>query len=170
MRKELKNYARKILADHGCDLYTYGTTEGEQIMDDLKEGYPDGMDYPYIDVANAIIAISKRKPVTRSTWHVIYDMDDCIDGYDTTSLAQGKSDVLDTFLQWMYNEQSLWKNGKPTKRQIEQYDNMIEVFNCYVAKYNPMTDEYDDYWYPSDDDLRRIGWMPWKEMEAMLNA
>jgi predicted outer membrane protein len=50
MKKELREYARKILADHGCDEFSYGTTSGEQIMSDLKEAYPDGMDHPYIDV------------------------------------------------------------------------------------------------------------------------
>ena len=36
---ELETYARKILADHGCDIYTYGGEWSKYILDDLKKKY-----------------------------------------------------------------------------------------------------------------------------------
>jgi len=159
MRKEVKDYARSVLAEHGCDEYTYGTTDGEQIISDLKHGYPDGMQFPYIDVANAIIAISKRKPIKRDTWSVIWSSDDCCDGFHSVSFAQAKQDTLDLLLNWMWQQSEEWDPEGPTEDQIIDWDYMIYNCSAYVAKYNPDTDEYDEYWEPSDKDLARIGWV-----------
>ena len=158
MRKVIKEYARKILADHGCNEYTYGTTEGTQILRDLKEVYPNGMEYPYIDVANAIIAISKRKQIKKSTWCVSWDNGSCCDGYDTPSLAQGKQDALDTLIEWMCQEQSEWNSDTPTGKEADHWNYMIYNCSACVSKYDPDTDEYHEYWEPSDKDLERTGW------------
>lgn len=61
----IKEYAMDILKEHGCDEYTYGGTEewckAEKIAEELKQAYPNGMKYPYIEVAKAIRGISKKK-------------------------------------------------------------------------------------------------------------
>ena len=158
MRKVLKDYARKILADHGCNEFTYGDTPALTILSDLKAGYPDGMDYPYVDVANAIMAISKRKPIKKDTWHVCWDNDSCCDGYSTPSLAAGKQDVLDTLIEWMCQEQSEWQSDIPTGAEADNWNYMIFNSSAGVSKYNPDTDEYEEYWYPSDKQKERIGW------------
>ena len=158
MRKVLKDYARQILADHGCNEYTYGDTPAETILSDLKEGYPDGMDYPYIDVANAIMAVSKRKPIKRDTWHAIWDNVHCCDGFDTPSLAQGKQDALDLLIEWMVQERAEWASDTPTGEEADHWNYMIYNFSAGVSKYNPDTDEYEEYWYPSDKQKARIGW------------
>ena len=158
MRKGLKEYARKILADHGCNEYTYGDTPALTILSDLKEGYPDGMQYPYVDVANAIMAISKRRPIKRATWHVCWDNGSCCDGYETQSLAQGKQDALDTLIEWMCQEQGTWASDVPTGEEADRWNYMIYNSSAGVSKYNPDTDEYEEYWSPSDRQLERIGW------------
>ena len=158
MRKVIKDYARKILADHECNEYTYGETPAMTILSDLKEAYPDGMDYPYVDVANAIIAISKRKPIKKDTWHVCWDNDSCCDGYQTPSLAAGKSNALDTLIEWMCQEQYTWKSDIPTGEEADHWNHMIYNCSAGVSKYNPDADEYEEYWYPSDKQKEQIGW------------
>lgn len=63
--KTINEYAMDILKEHGCDEYTYGGNHDfckpERIAEDLKTAYPNGMAYPYMDVANAIREISNLK-------------------------------------------------------------------------------------------------------------
>ena len=56
----IREYAKKILDDHGCDQYTYGGEFSKHILNDLKTEYPNGMEFPYIDVANAILNRKNR--------------------------------------------------------------------------------------------------------------
>ena len=167
MRKILKDYARKILADHGCDEFTYGETPGTDILRDLKTAYPDGMEFPYRDVANAIISISKRRLLPApAKWHIIYDIPEAIDGYDSCCLAQAKNDAIDTLINWMCEEDIKWRDedpNVPNDERVEDWNYMIDSCRVYVAKYNPATDEYEEYWSPSDADLKRIDWVYWKD-------
>lgn len=158
MRRIIKDYSRKILADHGCNEYTYGETPATTILSDLKEAYPNGMDYPYIDVVNAIMAISKRKPLTRATWHVSWDNVSCCDGFETKSFAQGKQDALDLLIGWATDEQAQWESDTPTGEEADHWNYMIYNYSAGVSKYNPDTDEYEEYWYPSERQKERIGW------------
>jgi len=116
------------------------------------------MDYPYIDVTNAIMAISKRKPIKRAKWRVTWDTDSCCDGYDTPSLAQGKQDALDTLIEWMCEEQSEWNSDEPTGEEAEHWNYMIYNSSAGVKRYDPDTDQYEEYWYPSDKQKEQIGW------------
>lgn len=55
----IKEYATKILRDAGCDEHSYyGVSKGSTI-EDLETAFPNGMDFPYEDVATAILEISK---------------------------------------------------------------------------------------------------------------
>lgn len=167
MNDELKQYAKKILRDAGCDLHTYGGEWSKHIMDDLKQAFPDGMKFPYIDVANAILSMSTPEPIVRAPFHVTWDTDNCCDGYDVESLDAAKFSALDTMIEWMCEETMEWEfkpdgTPAPTEEQIESWDYMI--FNCCVSvtQYNPQTDEYETIWEPSDDELEEIGWHEWK--------
>lgn len=61
--KTISEYAMDILKENGCDEYTYGHNsewcKPEKIAEELKQAYPNGMAYPYMDVATAIREISK---------------------------------------------------------------------------------------------------------------
>ena len=161
----LENYAMKILADAGCDCHTYGGEASKHIMRDLKEAFPEGMEYPYtyIAVANAILAISRPEPIKRSPWRVHWDTDNCCDGYDCESFKAAKESALDTLIGWAVDERSGWKSNEPTDEEKENWDYMI--YNCGVAvyKYNPDTDEYEKFWHPSDEDCKSIGWVLFNE-------
>ena len=75
----LATYAMSILAETGCDCHSYGTYFADKILEDLKSGYPDGMEFPYEDVANEILAMSRPEPVVRKPWQMAWSTDSCCD-------------------------------------------------------------------------------------------
>lgn len=160
---KVEEYARKILAEHGCDEYTYWCTDGEQIIRDLKEAYPNGMEYSYVQVANAIMRISKPTMIERKPYCVVWETDSFCDGMYCDSFEVAKDDAFETLIQWMCDEQSEWHGEKPTKKEKENWDYMIYNSISYVQKYNEDTDEYDEYWYPSEEELEEIGWKAYDE-------
>lgn len=56
----IKEYAMSILKEHDCDVHTYGNypVSCEDLTNDLREAYPNGMLFDYADVAKAILEIS----------------------------------------------------------------------------------------------------------------
>lgn len=159
MKKQVIEYARKILKDHGCDEYTYGGEWGKHVLADLKEGYPDGMEYPYVDVANAILSISKQLPIVRDPWLVLWDSGDCCDGIGCQSFGAAKNEALDTLIMWMTEARNEWDDVfDPTDEELENYNYCICNSSVEVQRYNPMTDEYEEYWFPSYEDEEGIGW------------
>ena len=171
MAKEaVRQYAKEILKTHGCDCYTYGGEMAKHIMRDLKEGYPDGMKFPYIDVANAILEMSRPEPVRRAPWRMVWDTGNCCDGADCSSLEETEALAEDTLVAWM--TEFLQENNICTdtvsewkEKQKEDWDYMI--FNCsvHIEQYDPYTDEYKEYRYPSDEEITRWGWMDCEELE-----
>ena len=152
-------YAMKILADHGCDCYTYGGAYGSHVLDDLKEAYPDGMEFPYVDVANAILAISKVKPIYKAPFIMAFDTEDNSDGIDCKTLEAAQAMAEDTLIEWMVDERNCWKDVfHPTEDELNRYNYMICNCSVWVSKYNPMTDEYEECWEPSYEELG------WKEL------
>lgn len=154
----IENYALKILADSGCDCYTYGGEWAKHIMDDLKKAFPDGMEFPYIDVANAILAISRPHSIVRAPWRMVWNTADNCDGAGYESFDAAKSDAEDTLVNWIADECSRWKSDQPTQKERESFNQMIYDCSVQVDKYNPDTDEYEEYWSPSYEDERLLGW------------
>ena len=158
--KSLESYALEVLAKADCDCYTYGGAESEHIMDDLKKAYPDGMDYPYVSVANAILAISRPKPIVRAPYRVAWDNGvEACGSYDADTLEQAKDNVYDTLQSWMDMEKSMWKDGAPSEEDKDRWDMMICNAYAYVQKYDPYTDEYGDEWEMDSEDCARFGWV-----------
>ena len=155
----IEEYARKILADHGCDEYTYGGEWSKHTLDDLKQAYPDGMEFPYVDVANAIIAFSKVKPIERDPWQMVFDTDSDCDGIGFESFEAAKCRAEDTLIEWMCQVRSEWKDFLcPTDDELDAYNYMICNNSVEVRRYNPNTDEYDVFWSPSYEVEEQIGW------------
>lgn len=155
----VEEYARKILSDHNCDEYSYGGTPGETVLSDLKEAYPDGMEFPYVDVANAIIAFSKVKPIKRDPWQMVFDTDSYCDGIGYESFGAAKCQAEDTLIEWMCQERGEWKDMFcPTDKELDNYNYMICSCSVWVSKYDPDTDEYEEYWSPSWEDEAALGW------------
>lgn len=160
-------YALQVLAKAGCDCHTYDGEYANHLMDDLKTGYPDGMKYPYVDVANAILAISRPRPIVRKPWMVIYDTDSVTDGIGCDSFEDAKDTTMELFCSWMNQERGDWKieNNEyaPTDEQKDNWNYMIETCHIYVQKYNAYKDEYEDYWDPDNEGLIKIGWVMYEE-------
>lgn len=152
-------YALAILAEHHCDCYTYGGESGQCVLDDLKEGYPDGMEYPYIDVANAILSISRVRPIYRAPYRMVFDTDSFCDGIDFESFGAAKCDAEDTLINWMVEERNNWKDCFcPTEEELDNYNYMICNCSVEVRKYNPDTDEYEEKWSPDWMEEEQLGW------------
>lgn len=160
MKPSLENYALKVLADAGCDCHTYAGDWSKHIMDDLKKAFPDGMLYPYVDVANAILAISRPEPIVRAPYHMVWNTEDCCDGIDFESLEAAKNYALETLINWMIEERNTWKKGIfcPTRNELDRYNYMICNCSVEVQQYDPDTDEYSEVWSPSYEDEEQIGW------------
>lgn len=161
----VEEYAKKILSDNGCDEYSYGDEYSKYIMDDLKTGYPDGMEFPYIDVANAILAMSHPKPIVRKPYVVRWYTDSDSDEYGCDSLEEAMYDAEDMLVNWQVAEMSEWSEDGPTEEQEESWDYMI--FNCGVSvwKYNPDTDEYEEEVWEPDDEFPRVAWEEWRYID-----
>lgn len=152
----VEEYARKILSDHGCDEYSYGGEQAKYVLKDLKEAYPNGMEYPYIEVANSILSITKERPLVRHPYMMIWDNDSDCDGIGCDSLVAAQCSAEDTLVEWMTQTRTEWKDlFNPTEEELEDYNYMICSCSAHVGKYNPDTDEYEEYWWPDEDE---IGW------------
>ena len=155
----IEEYARKILADHDCDEYTYGGEYSKHVLDDLKEAYPNGMEFPYVDVANAILAISKVRPIVRAPYRMNWSNDSCCDAIDYESFGAAKCAAEDTLAEWMCQERGEWKDFfNPTDEELDDYNYMIFNNSAGVAEYDPMTDEYEEIDGLSYEDEKNIGW------------
>ena len=154
------------MEDHGCDCYTYGGEWSEHVLSDLKEAYPDGMEFPYVDVANAILAISRPRPIKRSAYRVIYDTDSVCDGFDAESFEQAKYSAEDTLCEWEAEQASDYPCDFKdwTEGQRDDWDYMIYNYSVWVEKYNPDTDEYEECWGLSYEDEKKIGWLEYSEL------
>ena len=73
---ELNKYAKNILAENGCDEYTYGDEPVETILEDLKWKYKDGMQYGYnyVEVANDGTVYDDWRLPTASELQIIIDL------------------------------------------------------------------------------------------------
>ena len=171
--KNIKAYAQRILKEHGCDEHSYWGTDGKTIVNDLKEAYPNGMEFPYVDVANAILVLSKPKLIVRKPYMMVFNTESCTDGIEFDSLEAAKNDALDTLILWMTEirqENKISSNDLSTwsEKAKEDWDYMIYNCSVEVRKYDPKTDEYDFYepiWEPSYEDEEVVGWIPTDEVE-----
>lgn len=165
----LHEYAQKILKDHGCDEHTYAGKMADCLLDDLKAAYKPGeLDFPYIDVANAILEISRPEPIKRAPYKMIWDTDNAVDSDDCETFEDAKAAALNVYEGWMEGEWMGWKSEKPSAKNIEDWNYMIYNCCCYIVKYDPETDEYtdaDDAYYLSDEELEAIGWKEIPETE-----
>ena len=163
---DIKEYAKKILEDAGCDQYTYGGEFSKYVLDDLKKAFPDGMEFPYVDVANAILEMSRPGPIYRAPYRVIWDTGDCYDGFNEETFEAAKDNALTILGEWMTQqaaESSSSDFHEWSDEDIEKWDFMICNCSVEVMRYNALTDEYEEWWSPSYEDEKEIGWLEYEE-------
>ena len=101
-------------------------------------------------------------------WLMVFDLGHTVDGIGFDSFEAAKEDALDTLIEWEAETMSDWKSSNPTEDEIEHWDYMIYSCSVEVQKYNPEKDEYEEYWSPSYEDEKLVGWMEWKELQKLI--
>lgn len=101
VKEEVRDYALEILEKYGCDLSAYWGVDGDTIIKDLKTEYPNGMKYPFVDVANAIMSVSKPSFIERPPFRMIFDMGHTVDSIPFESFEAAKDDAIETLVDWM---------------------------------------------------------------------
>ena len=164
----LLDYAWKILAENGCDCYTYGECDSEWCIRDLKMAYPDGMEYPYLEVANAILSISRRRPLVRPPYRIVWDSGTthASDVIPEDSIWKAQAVALYTLSDWVECFREEWPDDSTVSpEQAEAWNRMIEEDTIWVEEYHRETDTYVTCWAPTEEDLQRIGWVPYFEQK-----
>ena len=109
---------------------------------------------------------------------LVYEAEDFTDGFGSSDLEYLKEQALEILVNWMTSERAKWSiiNGihTPTSKQIDDYDYMIHHCSVSVRKYVEETivtndgdlvyEKLEDYWCPSNEQLKEIGWMPYEEL------
>lgn len=153
--KEVDKYSKYLLKTHHCSDACYRNESMTTIRGDIERVYPDGLEYPVEAVVCSIHrmhnSINFPEP---SQFHMVYDTGDAVSGIEHETFDGAKADVFDTLCEW----QSQF-SGSP-----DDWDMMIEESSTHVTKYNPETEEYDDYWFPSEEELRNIYWVRYDEL------
>lgn len=157
----IQEYARQILKEHDCDEYTYGGELADGLMNDLKAAYPNGMQYSYQDVTDAILSISRPKPNIITPYRMIFDMGNIVDSIDFDSFDAAKKNMKDTYLGWLVEARAGWEGDSPTEREKEDFNYMIANYCCYIVKWDDELQDYqdvDDGYMIPDNELAELGW------------
>ena len=81
-----------------------------------------------------------------------WDNESCVDGHEEPTFAAAKSSCFEILYGWMESFDD------DPRHSDEDWDMMI--CNCSVW----VTKDGEGYWYPSDEDEKRIGWIESHEM------
>ena len=98
--------------------------------------------------------------IERKPWCVVWNTLSDTDGVYCDSLEDAKDVCVEILIGWMESE-PVYAYGveNATEEEIDDWNYM--VMNCYteIYKYNPDTDEYEEYCFLSEDDEREIGFV-----------
>lgn len=123
-------------------------------------------------------------------FHVIWDNENCTDGFVVEDFEEAKYNCLEILYEWMndfwfehdinFDENNM---PNPSQETIDEWDSMI--FNCYTRiaiseeDFNGnIPDDYLDYdwedgwadiWFPSYEDEKEIHWLEWEEFKKFFN-
>ena len=157
----------KLIADrNGIESLEYAMTLAKY----MKEEHPNA-DHVYITVhktfeVTELIQNVTDKPwddmVKPEEWRVVWK-NSCGGDFTATSFDKAVSDAKDTLINWMAEVKSAWKGEKPTKEEAENWNAMIRNNGFWIEGYNPSKEKYELMYEPSEEELKRIGWMLWEE-------
>jgi len=163
------------------DTYTSSTHTVEEAADGIRDEIRDGEDAGKValltdprftpeDLARELIAIGDAVPQKkRDRYHLIWDTENCTDGFDCGNNKKALKEVMENFLiEWML------QFGDGGNRSADDWDRMI--YNCWCACYRnadltPDVD-LDEIWscHLDQNDCKRIGWVTTDEMNEEVYA
>ena len=106
-------------------------------------------------------------------YRLLYDIKGSINYVDYKTFEEAKNILIQTFITWIKTEQNKWKfssNGFPllTKKQIKNWNDLIFFYGIYIDIINDEGIVIRIY-YPTDEELEKIGWMKWDELKEKYN-
>ena len=112
--------------------------------------------------------------MTHKRYCLVWDNGHDTSGIEFDTYEEAKKNMEETYILWEDAEVSTWniKKGliRPTPKQIESWNQMIDECCCYIVRWNDVLGEYEDsYWaeFLADEELREIGWVHWEEVERV---
>lgn len=180
---EVREYAMRLLVNEGCDLDCYSDENyAKDAERDLVEYEKEHGKMPYSikEVANALIKIGNQQPkkvVMEAPYMFCWETQTTTDGFGKDSYEIAKAAVIDDLLGSIAIEIQDWEfdeNGipHPTEEQIEHWNYMICNCGAWVEKWNPVTQEYEEFdgSYLTDWEYREIGWELWEDLNKASSA
>lgn len=164
--------AMLLLEEEGCPLDTYRNDTKGWAFDDVQfvmKTSPDRLGgFDPIEVALELqqIGDEQHPRMKNPEWMVIWDGDSFSDSWYCESFEEAKNDAIDTLIEWQMQMVADHLNLH-SKEFIDSYNYMVTHCETHVKHREPIpvpedTDDddmgWEDYWYPSEQDLKDIGW------------
>jgi len=155
MNAKCMKYAKELLEQYECKESAYKGVDLEKIESELKEDFPEGMPFPYGDVAKSLREIGDAVPdPQKKPFMMLWSNDSCADGVEYETLEEAKNGAFGCLESWMEVAELEYPQDD------EQWNNMLETCSVSVVQLNEETGEHDiEIWELSDDDAKEIGWI-----------
>lgn len=98
--------------------------------------------------------------MTKAEYMTVYNAEHFIDGTHYNTFEEARDAAYTILAEWVFDGMHILDKENYSEDALEGWNEMIE--ECWVAvyKYNPDTNEYEEFWEPSDEDYESVGWFP----------
>ena len=111
----------------------------------------------------------------RKPFCMIWETFDCCDGVECDTFEDAKAEAIECLMNWQVEE----RNNHPldinewTDKDIDDWDYFIANMSARVSELNENGDyenDIDDEWFPSYEDEKEIGWLPYEKLKVLENS
>lgn len=158
----IHRYCLKLLKTHECPRDTYKGADRDEVISSLKEFVNESATeeekksferFGVASIADELISIGNSVENKKSRYLVVWDTDSETCGIEAgNNFEVAKSRAMEILIEWQC------QFGGDGQNSRDDWDYMI--YNCGVKVYklNPDTNEHEEFWYPSSEDCKKIGW------------
>lgn len=173
----LREWTIKLLEDCGCNLDCYkdnncvsknGYADALKDLEIYKADNKCDFPFPIWVIATELQAIGNEQPEPKKKpYCMICETDSDCDGVEYDDLESAKDGAIECLVNWQVDE----RNRHPidyndwTEQDIDDWNYFIDNCSARVNIYMPETDNYE--WYPSAEQEKEIGWLPYEELKEL---